>query len=73
MGYRKIIVNEKTYEYSVGKSHVKINGFEAIPKELIGAPVPTCGKCDSCGCDTTVDRIAVRPKEVRKYIEEKLS
>jgi len=36
MSYRKITVNEKVYEYSIGRSHTKIKGIGAFKNEEIG-------------------------------------
>ena len=36
MSYRKLEVNGTTFEYSVGKSHVKIRHVGAYPKEKVG-------------------------------------
>jgi hypothetical protein len=37
MSYRKITVDEKEYEYIVGKTHVKVKGIGVWPKEEIGS------------------------------------
>lgn len=49
MGYRKITVDDTTYEYVVGRTHVKIRGIGALPKDEVGhREVEDCG----CGGDT---------------------
>ena len=37
MRYRKITVDSKEYLYTVGKTHVKIHGMQAVPIEQIAA------------------------------------
>lgn len=44
MSYRKLEVNGATYEYVVGRSHVKVRGpgfSKVIPKSEVGQPVGT--------------------------------
>jgi hypothetical protein len=36
MSYRKITVDEKTYEYVIGKTHLKIKGFGLFENSKIG-------------------------------------
>jgi len=36
MSYRKITVDGKDYQYTVGRTHVKVHGFDAVSKESIG-------------------------------------
>ena len=40
MGYRKIIVNDKQYEYTIGREFVKIKGMGVFPHKEIGQPDP---------------------------------
>lgn len=35
MSYRKIEVDGDTYEYTVGRTHVKVRGWAAVPKEVL--------------------------------------
>lgn len=61
MSYRKLTVNGKTYEYVIGKTHVKVKGVGVWPKEEVGEQsAMNCG----CGCGEPLDTI---------YSEEKLS
>lgn len=39
MSYRKITVNDEEYEYTVGKSFVKIKGIGVYPVEQLGERV----------------------------------
>ncbi len=58
MSYRKINVNSKTYEYVVGKSHVKIRGHgvsKVMAKSEVGQPVG-------------VDKHIVTPANIRNVI-----
>ena len=36
MSYRKIQVDGATYEYVVGRSHVKVKGVGVVPKHEVG-------------------------------------
>lgn len=38
MSYRKIEVNDNIYEYTIGQSHLKVKGFQAIPLSELGKP-----------------------------------
>jgi hypothetical protein len=58
MSYRKIEVNGKTYEYVVGRSHVKIRGpnfSKVLTKAEVGQPI---GK----------DRYVVSPANIRNVV-----
>lgn len=47
MSYRKINVDGKEYEYTVGKTHVKVKGVGVWPKEEVG--VNLAKPCECCG------------------------
>lgn len=58
MSYRKIEVNGKTYEYVVGRSHVKIRGpnlSKVLPKAQVGQPIGE-------------DRYVVSPANIRNIV-----
>ena len=58
MTYRKIEVDGTTYEYVVGRSHVKVRGpgfSKVLPKAEVGQPVGE-------------DRYAVSPANIRNVI-----
>lgn len=58
MSYRKIEINGKTYEYVVGRSHVKIRGpnlSKVLPKSEVGQPI-------------SVDRYVVTPANIRNIV-----
>ena len=59
MSYRKITVDDKPYQYVIGKTHVKIKGVGAWPKEEVGAIVTIDCGCD-CGCYSTEETIWTR-------------
>ena len=46
MGYRNIMVDNKNYEYVIGKTHVKIKGLGAWPKVDIGELEEN--RCECC-------------------------
>ncbi|AMO44176.1 hypothetical protein vBRpoSV10_119 [Ruegeria phage vB_RpoS-V10] len=60
MSYRKITVDGTEYKYSVGKSHVKIKGMEAVPREEIGYRI-----------DDYLSK--VRPRDVETFIRAQLA
>ena len=39
MSYRKIVVDNQEYEYTVGASMLKVKGIGAVFKEEVGEPV----------------------------------
>ncbi|QJA43097.1 hypothetical protein [Phaeobacter phage MD18] len=47
MSYRNITVDGKDYKYVVGRTHVKVRGMEAVPKEDVGHMEDVC--CECCG------------------------
>lgn len=58
MHYRKITVDDKVYEYVVGRDVVKVKNVGIWPKEQIGEQVPI--KC-TCGCgESIIDTYGVR-------------
>lgn len=56
MSYRKITVDEKDYEYVVGKIHVKVKGVGVWPKEEVGEITVKKYGCD-CGCYSDEDYV----------------
>lgn len=56
MAYRKIVVDNKEYEYTVGKTHVKIRGMQAVPIERIADKVHG-------------DRLSVTPLRIATFIK----
>lgn len=71
MSYRKIEVNGKTYEYTVGKTHLKIRGLGVIDKQSIGTKIQE--KCECCGEPNGHYHTGViTPKIVREYIESNI-
>lgn len=64
MAYRTIIVEGKMYEYSIGRSHVKFRGGQAVPY------LNTIDADDHVGSDYIFLDTSVRvtPKHIRDYI-----
>lgn len=56
MSYRKLQVNGTTFEYSVGRSHVKIRHVGAYPKEQVGYVIDE-------------REVRVRPSDIVTFIE----
>ena len=78
MSYRKITVNDKQYEYVVGKQFTKIKNVGLFKNEDIGTVVCIPEYCECCGeplseiyPSTHVDRTGLRvtPADVRRMIE----
>lgn len=73
MSYRKIVVDNTEYEYVVGKSHVKVKGFEAVPKEQVGEQIEYPIYCGcSAFCDWLqgyVTKLTVKPHHVAQWIK----
>lgn len=79
MGYRKITVDGKEYEYVIGKTHTKVKGIKTVfLNEEIG--VLSAKNCECCGesLDVIYDRetlsdhnfdIRVRPSDVADAIK----
>jgi len=61
MSYRKITVDGKEYEYTVGRTHVKVKGVGVWLKEEVGEKL---ARICACGCGEPMDIL---------YSEEKLS
>ena len=83
MAYRKIIIDGKTYEYTVGKKFTKIKGFKKpILNEEIGHKTSIFKEETNIEInqeDLTQEdlkefrkfaKIAVKPKDITKYIKE---
>ena len=49
MSYRKIVVDGKTYEYVVGKTHVKVKGLGVWPNQEMGHEIEAPRYCECCG------------------------
>jgi len=47
MSYRKITVNGVEHQYTVGKTHVKVRGMQAVPKKDVGSLHDAV--CECCG------------------------
>lgn len=73
MTYRKITVDNQVYEYTVGRTHLKIKGVGVFPKEEFGKKVELT--CECCGEPLSslysrppVYRSAVTPEDVARTI-----
>ena len=62
MSYRKITVNDKQYEYVVGKQHTKIKNVGTFPNDQIGVVAGYC-------CLRNENIYSVTPAVVRQIIE----
>ena len=73
MSYRKITVDGKVYEYTVGDTHLKVKGVGVFPKEEFGKKVEIL--CECCGeplssiySQPPTYRIAVTPADIARTI-----
>lgn len=62
MSYRKITIGDTEYEYSVGKTHTKIKGFQAVPNHIIATFL-----------NEQNPPFAVTPKMIATYIKDRLT
>ncbi len=78
--YRKIKVGNQTYEYIVGKTHVKIRGIGAFLKSDVGQMTKIEDFCDCCGEPLTSlyswhknrTAVAVKPSDIARLIRKTL-
>lgn len=56
MSYRKLQIEDKTYEYTIGKSFVKIKDLGVFPKSQIGEKI-------------SEDVYSVTPNKLKEFIE----
>lgn len=72
MSYRKIEVDGKVFEYSIGKTHTKIRHVGAFKNEEVGqhvkVPYVDCYDRNCVGID-----IRVRPSDLVDFIRHSLS
>ena len=68
MGYRKITVDGVEYQYVIGRTHVKVHGMQAVPKEQVGELQPVYCRC--CQMQLRPDDLALRvePHHVAEFI-----
>lgn len=59
MSYRKMEINGTTYEYVVGRSHVKVKGLGSQPHHVIGELVLP---------EADPPKYVVKPSHVRDWI-----
>jgi hypothetical protein len=69
MAYRKIQVDGKPYEYTVGRTHVKVRHMGAVPKDQVGVPVCTSG-ADSQNPGNKTSQLKVSPADVANWIQK---
>lgn len=76
MSYRKITVDGVEHQYTVGKTHVKVHGMQAAPREQIGELFdnlcPCCGQPDYILYDAKRENhqhVRVHPSHVAAFIK----
>jgi hypothetical protein len=70
MSYRKISVNGKVYEYSIGRTHTKIKGLGAFKNEEVGQVQTYVMYNDITDeFETHKDGVIVRPSDVAYMIK----
>lgn len=69
MSYRKLNVKGIDFEYVIGKSHVKVKGIGAWPKEEVGERYwHDCGCGEGFDCPDSFEQIQVKPRHVANKI-----
>lgn len=78
MTYRKLVINEKTYEYVIGKSHTRIKGIGVFLNNDIGSKHDIL--CECCGTpmselynDPTAITNRVLPSDIKTMILKTIS
>jgi hypothetical protein len=70
MSYRKLVIDDQTFEYSVGKTHTKIRGVGAYLNTQVGSIAQRQCSCGSSGCfEDTYEVIRVRPSDIAAFIK----
>jgi hypothetical protein len=70
MSYRKLVIDDQTFEYSVGKTHTKIRGVGAYLNTQVGSIAQSKCSCGSSGCfEDTYEVIRVRPSDIAAFIK----
>lgn len=62
MSYRKIEVDGKTYEYTVGSAMLKVKGFAAVDRNTVGETVWI----------DDVEKTMVTPRHVAEWIRQQV-
>jgi hypothetical protein len=63
MSYRKIVVDDKEYEFTVGAAMLKVKGFEAVDRNQVGETVWI----------NDVEKVMVTPRHVADWIRSQKS
>lgn len=66
MSYRKIIVDGKTYEYSIGKTHTKVKGMPVYKNSEIGDEIASTSSYEIQGYVVSPYNVANAIKGVHK-------
>jgi len=68
MGYRKIVVDGVEHQYTIGRTHVKVRGMQAVSKDQVGETKPILCRC--CGEHLYPYAVAFRvePHHVAEFI-----
>lgn len=81
MSYRKITVNDKQYEYVVGKVNTKIVGIGVFKNSDIGEHIEVVERCECCGepysalysFHTNNTKLTVSPRHIAAAIRDRTS
>lgn len=65
MAYRKIEVDGKSYEYTIGRTHVKVKGVGVATLDEVGRQIDVENYCDA---DSWTTNTAVQPADVARFI-----
>lgn len=65
--YRKITVNDETYQYVIGREYVKVKGVGQAKKEDVGELVREYNEYDE-----EYEAVEVTPKHIKEFIERNI-
>ena len=62
MSYRKIVVEDQEYEYTIGAAMLKVKGFDAVDRNQVGETVWI----------DDVEKVMVTPRHVADWIRTQI-
>lgn len=72
MAYRNLTVDGQKYKWTVGKTHLKVQGFDAVAISAVGTIKSGPCSCGGFSCDVNASVCySVGPAEVAKFIRER--
>ena len=65
MSYRKVVVDNQVFEYSIGKTHTKIRHVGAYPNDEVGV------RTQKYWAGELINTVQVRPSDLANFIKQK--